>query len=118
MAVVETEIVFDPVLGARAVKKVVNESSKLGDRIGEEIGEEASKSFRKEVNTGFSRGISSLTSKLVALGATVGAALFSKQAIEASARQQTAINNLEASLARIGEFTPQASQSLQANSKR
>jgi len=110
---VETEIVFDPVLGATSVKKLISKAKDVGEDVGEAAGKGASKEFRSEFNSGIKSGLKSLAATALATGTAIATALFSKRAIEASARQQTAINNLEASLARIGEFSSETSRDLQ-----
>jgi len=112
----DVDIVIDPILGARAVKKVESDLVKAGQKAGKEAGEKAGSGFGK----GFTGTLKSATRALlsfkgvaVAAAGAIGSAFAAREVIQAAARQQDAVNNLNASLARIGEFSQQSSRDLQ-----
>lgn len=112
MATETVKIVFDPILGARAQKKVVSESERLGEKAGSNFGDGFNSKSR--------RGISRVGSAIARLGPIAAAAatalagvIGTREAIQAAARQQEAVNNLNSSLARIGELSKSTSQDLQ-----
>lgn len=89
----------------RTFKNVEATAKREGNKTGKEYGD----SFRKSA----SRGFKSIAGVAASVGGAVLAALGTREVIQAAARQEEAINNLNASLSRIGEFSQQTSQDLQ-----
>lgn len=90
---------------SRTLGKIAKSASKAGDDAGKSLGDNISKSVGP--------GLARLGAAAAAAGAALAGALFSKAAINASIVQQDAINALNSSLARIGEFSQEASLNLQ-----
>ena len=86
-------------------KKIEEQGERSGVKAGKEFGEGLTRSAK--------RGLSGLQSVAIAAAGAIAAALAGREIIAASARQQDAVNNLNASLSRIGEFSQQTSQDLQ-----
>lgn len=103
------KIGLEPVLDKKATDKETKKIEKKLKKTGEKSGENFSKGFEKESKKGFD-GVE----KNIKRVAAAAAAFFSgRAAIGAAIRQEEAVNNLNASLARIGEFSNAASSDLQ-----
>ena len=85
--------------------KLESQAKKTGDKVGKDIGDGFVGGIRESINK--------INPLVIAAGAAISGALFGKAAIAASIRQEDAINSLNASLQRIGQFSKQTSQDLQ-----
>ncbi len=97
-------VVIQLVLDDKDAKRVINS---LPDKF-QKSGKKAGNSFSK----GLEAGLKNLAGVAIKAGAALGA-IVTGASVAAAARQEQAINNLNASLARIGEFSQQTSQDLQ-----
>ena len=116
MADESTTILVELDLDKKSIKLVEKETEK--DLAG--AGDKAGKSLAKGIGDGVESGsgfvkasLGSLTSVFAAAAASIGAAFTIREAIESAQRQDDAINKLNASLQRIGEFSQQTSKDLQ-----
>lgn len=82
-------------------------------KIAKKTGKKAGQDFGKGAYAGSAKGLDSLKNRLLGLGAALVAGLGAREAIEASSKQQKAVNALESSLKQIGAYTPQLSKELQ-----
>lgn len=96
----------------KAFKQGENEAKKSGQKIGENI--EEGISSRKNPIDSISTKIAGLGPLAVAAGISIAAGLFSSEAIAASVRQEQAVSRTENSLRRIGQYSNQTSNELQA----
>lgn len=101
---VTVEIVFDA--DTQEIKKVLDKTAKDTEKKGRDAGEGFS--------SGFSRGLGSLAVAATAAAAALAAVFSGREIIAAASRQQDSINNLNASLSRIGEFSQETSRDLQS----
>jgi phage-related protein len=76
-------------------------------------GEEAGNKFNQGLGGTLKKGLSTLKGSIAGIGTALVAALGAREAIQAAARQEEAVNRLNNSLKRIGEFSQQTSQDLQ-----
>ena len=92
-------------------KKATKGIDDLGKNI-KEKGSSSSKSFSSSIGQSL-KSVNLLKVAAVAAGAALAAAFASKKFIEAANKQESAINSLNASLARIGQFSRATSLDLQ-----
>ena len=104
--VVDISFTADP----KDAAKVIKDIEKLGKKGGEKSGKNFAKGFSKESKKGFD-DLERLALKAIGV---LGTLFAGKEIIAASIRQQDAVNNLNASLAQIGEFSAATSKDLQA----
>lgn len=83
------------------------------EEVAKKSGKDAGRKFSKEASSSAGQGLEELEGRLLGLGSLLVAGLGAGEAIEASSRQQRAVNNLETSLRSIGAYTPQLSRELQ-----
>lgn len=92
-----------------SVKKLRETLAKAGKKSGEDAGDKFGQGF----SSGITSGLRSVTAKLIGIGGAIATALGSRAAINAAVRQEEAINSLNASLLRIGQFSQESSRGLQ-----
>lgn len=102
--VIETEL--DESKVRSSTKKTEDAFAKSGERAGDE--------FSKGATGKISTGLGNLAKTLGPVLAGLAAGFAGKEVLNAAKRQEDAINAVESSLKRIGEFTPEASAGLQA----
>lgn len=95
------EIVLDDGSVQKGFVKIRDEAKKTGASVGDSL------------SSGLTAGFGSLVTKATAIGAAIGAALFSKASIEAAAQQEAAIQRLNQSLASAGRYSQEASKQFQ-----
>lgn len=102
---IEIEVILEDGNVKKTFAKVERESKSSGQKVG--------KNFEKGVSQSVGKGLESLRATALSVGGALVAAFGAREVIAAAARQEQAVNNLNASLRRIGEFSQEASQDLQ-----
>ena len=105
----ENQIVLEIVLDDGTVKKGIATISKEMDK----LGKDSSKGFAD----GFLSGFGGLKTAIAGALATIGAGKVLSQSIEEAIKAEDAVNRLNRALANTGQFSPEASASLDAFSK-
>ncbi len=102
-------IEIDLDLDTRDIRKVSKRVEKdLGN-----AGKKASNAFEKNFSRGLNNVFTSLSGFALTAGATLAAAFAGRELIQAAARQEEAVESLNNSLRRIGEFSEETSKDLQ-----
>ena len=108
MAALETEIIFDPIFGARAVKKLVNQAEKVGDKAGDAFGDNFTRSADKSVSfvgNSFKNVFKGIGREAAKLGAIIGTGIagigFAKSIAEAD-RLETSLIGLKSIASGLG----------------
>lgn len=91
----------------KSLKRIEEKSERTGDKVDKELGD----GLGKRIGQGFKTGALVATAALAAIG--VAAVAAGRRVIEASSRQQDAVNQLNQSLVAAGTFTEEASRGLQ-----
>lgn len=81
--------------------------------IAKKAGSKAGSDFGKSAYKGSAKGLDALKSKILGIGTALVAGLGAREAIQASAAQQKAVNALDSSLKQLGAYTPELSKELQ-----
>jgi hypothetical protein len=110
----ETVIILN--LDTGEAEKVLKGFEGKAKRRGKQAGDNYENAFEKEtgaIGRGLSAGFSRLGAAAAAAAAGIAAAFAGRAIIGAAAKQQDAVNNLNASLRRTGQFSAEISQDLQ-----
>lgn len=83
------------------------------EEVAKKSGRKSGKGFGDAATSSAESSLDNLESRLLGLGALLAGGLGAGAAIEASSRQQKAVNSLETSLKSLGQYTPTLSRELQ-----
>ena len=111
MAEIKTTLVFDT--DTRSFRQVENKASKLGESSAKKASDSFSDNFSTGTQAGLGKAFVALKGVAIAAGAALGAAFAGREIIQAAIAQEDAVNSLNASLRRIGEFSNETSADLQ-----
>lgn len=102
---IEVRLVLDDGTYKKAILKAEDQSEKSGKKIGKNL---------KTGTDAFGRGLTSLKGAILSAGAAFVAAFGARAAIQASIRQQDAVQGLNQALRSAGTFSVEASNKIQA----
>jgi len=108
----DNEIIIEVVAKLDNVEKSLKKIEDKAEKTGKEIDKDLGKGLGKKISTGFKVGAAAIVASL----AVIGAAAFKLRtaAIEAASVQEDAVNQLNQSLKSAGDFSLEASRSMQA----
>ena len=102
---IEIDIVLDDGSVAKGLLTAERQATKSGTKIGNSI--------ERGVKSGTGRAFSGLNAAIIGFGAALAGVFAVREIVEASSRQQDAINGLNQSLKNAGQFSRYASNDFQ-----
>lgn len=112
MATEKIQVEVDLIFGPQSISKSEKDIEKSLSKAGAKAGNSFEKSFASGLS-GFKNTLFSFNTALLGFSSILVGVFAGSKFVEAANRQSDAVNKLERSLKRIGEFTPQASKELQ-----